>query len=252
MKRIKAAAATAGLLFGVALVGCSQGDAPLSRGDSSLSSRGEGASSHFFSFGTAGARATSHVKKRVAATGGESLEGSTELWPAGASHPMILRETAEIAPSGRLVSATAELRGGARGADLIRSVHLDASRGTVKVADGEGERSWEVPVDHPWMYRALFPETPAASSATAVTAWVARRAAQAGTKVRELEVATRESHLTVPTQIVFEDGARDLVVVGDEVAEADGEFVRALAWKPFSVAAEGAGATSVLCEPDPS
>ncbi len=219
-----------------ALAGCTMNDRGRGQGVSETAEART--SAHSFAFGAGEVRAQSLVNRRVAASGAESLESRADLWLGGA-HPLVLVEKAQIDASGRLQAATAELLAGPAASELVRSVQLDAKAGNVTVRDSRGERSFAVPVDHPWTYAGLFADvSPAASSTTAVMAWVARRAAQAGSKIREVEAAG-QSHLTVPAQIVFRDGPMDLIVLGDEVAEADHEFVRALPWK--ALAAEGAG-----------
>ena len=230
-----------------ALAGCTKNDE--GRGQGVSEAPAARTSAHSFAFGAGEVRAQALVNRRVAPRGAEALESTTELWLGGA-HPLVLVEEAEIDASGRLQTATAELFAGPAASELVRSVQLDAKAGDVTVRDHRGERSFAVPVDHPWTYAGLFADvSPAASSTTAVMAWVARRAAQAGSKIREVDGAG-QSHLTVPAKIVFRDGQMDLIVLGDEVAEADGEFVRALPWKALQAAADDARLTGLACDND--
>ena len=102
------------------------------------------------------------------------------------------------------------------------------------------------------MYTGLFGDVaPHASGLTAVQAWVARRAAQAGERVRTIDVPAHRSSLTLADQVVFPDGETDLVVVGDEVAETDREFVRTLPWKALEAVSDELRAADTRCGPGP-
>jgi hypothetical protein len=225
----KAFASTVLVVFS-AMLGCGQGEArPATGAGMADAARG---SSHSFAFGAAGAQASSRVERQLAADGGEVMHGTTEVLLEGAAHPVVVSETAEIDASGRLVRATSELYAGANAMTLVRAVQIDAAKGAVTVRDEGGERFFRAPAGQPWVYTGLFSDVaPQASGITAVEAWVARRAAQTGGRIRMVEVLAHRSSLTLPDQIVFHNGATDLVVLGDEVAETDREFVRALPWK---------------------
>lgn len=223
-------------------VGCARGDGAAPSQGGSAAAQGAAAttraSTHSFAYAASGASAASRVERVVRGDGAETLLGTTELTVAGATHPMVLVETADLDASGHLTGATAQLSTGPHGRDLLRAIRLDAARGTVTVNDAVGERSWLVATDHPWIYEGLFDDVaPLASNATAVQAWVAKRAAQSGARLRAIQVAARRSHLTLAEQVVFADGAGSLVVLGDEAIEADSDFVRALPWKALSAAA---------------
>jgi hypothetical protein len=66
-----------------------------------------------------------------------------------------------------------------------------------------------------------------------------------------VEVLAQRSSLTLPAQVVFEDGDRDFVVVGDEVAETDRDFVRALPWKALEAMSDELRKADAGCEPGP-
>jgi hypothetical protein len=239
-----AAKILAGALALGALAGCRQ-----TEGQSAEPAAAEAArtSHHSFAFGAGEVNAQALVKRRVTPNGAETLESSTRVW-LGGPHPLLLREKAHLDPSGRLRDATADLFTGPRASELVRAVRIDAKSGTVTVRDHGGERSFTAPVDHPWMVRALFDDVaPAASSTTPVLAWIARRAAQAGTKIREIDIAGG-SQLTLPGQVVFQDAPLDLVVVGDEVAEADHDFIVSLPWKPLAAAEHALHPTGARCD----
>lgn len=248
MKTTKAMAS--GLLVVLAaLTGCDRGDARAEHG-APAAAQAARVSSHSYAFGSAGVKASSRVERLWAANGGEVLRGTTEVMLAGAAHPAVVVEKVELAADGRLVRATSELYMDAHA--LVRSVEIDAAKGSVTTRDQGGERAWLVAADHPWMYAGLFEDVaPHASGLTAVQAWVARRAAQAGERVRMVEVLARRSSLTIPDQVVFEDGETDLVVVGDEVAETDRDFVRALPWKALEAVSDELRSADTSCGPGP-
>lgn len=205
-----------------------------------------------FVFGTGSVRAESRVARSVALDGSESLHGVTEVRLGGEPHPMVLTEHAEIDASGRLVAASAELRAESRAATLVRSVRLDASRGLVTVNDKRGERLILAAADHPWVYESLFQDVSLVmGSATPVQAWVARRAAQAGSKVRVIDVSSQRAYVTLADQVVVDDAAKKLVILGDEVIEVDSDFVRSLPWKALEEAAAAERQSAASCEPGP-
>jgi len=237
--------------------GCARADAK-GRGDgdgTTLESRRS--SAHTFVFSGAGLNASSRVERTVQADGGELLRGSTEVTPAGAAQRLVLTERAEISAEGRLLLATAELRlgppGGATAGTVLRSVRVDAVRGRVTVNDGGGERAFGVATGEPWIYRSLFTDlAPQASDATAVQAWVARRAGQASTRLRDIDVVAHTSHATPTDQVLFADGRSVWVVIGDEAVETDDDFVRALPWKALDAASAERRAADLRCAPGPA
>ncbi len=249
MKTTKAMASGM-LVVLTAILGCSRGDAHADQGALQVARQAGAVSSHSYAFGGAGVKASSRVERQITANGGEVLRGTTEVTISGAAHPTVVHEVAELDASGRLVRATSELRTGAT--EVVRSVELDAIKGTVTVRDQGGERDWLVAEDHPWTYAGLFDDVaPHASGVTAVQAWVARRAAQAGTRIRAIEVLAHRSSLTLSDQVVFQDGDTDLVVLGDEVAETDRDFVRSLPWKALETFSDELRAAESSCDPGP-
>lgn len=248
MKTTKAMASGICLLLAMA-AGCSRGDStgdPLRMPDTvNVPSFEMGRDAHSYTFGGPGAHAISRVDRQLMAGGRELLRGTMEVALADAA-PAVVSETAELTATGKLVRATSTLSTGASAP--LRSVTLDAVRGSVTVRDEHGERSWSVPADHPWMFTGLFDDiAPHAGGVTPVQVWVARRAAQAGERLRLVEVLAERSSLTVPDQVVFQDGDKDLVVLGDEVAETDASFVRAVPWKALEALAEELRAAELGC-----
>jgi hypothetical protein len=206
-----------------------------------------------FAFGAAGVSASSRVDRRLSADGGEALHGTTEVTLPGEAHPLLLEESADIDASGRLVTATAELRRGPRGAELVRSVRLDAARGRVTVRGARGESTWLVDTDYPWIYEGTFAAVaPEMESVTAVQAWVARRASQGGSRIRAIDIGDRSSHVTIASQVLLDDGASKWVVVGDEAVEVDSDFVRALPWKSLQSVADARREAGLVCVPGPA
>lgn len=243
----------AGLYFGVlaASLGCGRSEAQGIESAAAVSPLRSSLSS--FAFSGAGVNATSRVERSTRVGGGEVLKGATEVISSTAPSRLVLGERAEIDATGRLVLATAELRSGSAQGDLVRSVELDAARGSVTVRDARGERVWSVPVDEPLVYRGLFTDVaPQASDTTAVQAWVARLGARSSSRVRTIDVAARESHTTPVSQVLFADGASVWVVLGDEAVETDDDFVRALPWKTLESASAERRAADLRCEPGPA
>lgn len=226
-----------------ALAGCDRGPLPADAGAQS------GVSAHSYAYSGAGVTASSRVERQTSDDGAETLRGTTEVALSGAARPVIVAEEAHLDATGRLVSATTELRSGGT---TLRSVKLDSENGLVTVRDEHGETSWRVANDHPWAYAGLFDDiAPQAAGVSAVQAWIARRASAAGPRVRMVEVLSQRSSVTLSDQIVFNDGDRDLVVVGDEVAEAGPDFVRALPWKALESVSNELRAAEAACERHP-
>ncbi|MBK8258348.1 MAG: hypothetical protein IPK82_37500 [Polyangiaceae bacterium] len=217
-----------------ALVGCDTSKASPSENDAILASSDEKTARSSFNFRAQGAEATSRVERSIAPNKAEVLRGETVITLAFSSQPVRIVEEAEIASSGRLVRASSKLFGGAGALELLRSVQFNVVSEEVKVQDRGSERTLRVANDHPWMVGDLYGDiAPQAAGATAIQVWIARRAASAGERVRSVEVLAARSSLTMPSQIVFENGSTDLVVLGSEVAETDRDFVRNLAWRPL-------------------
>lgn len=251
---MKANVIAAGMMVVCALLsGCARPDSTNNGGAAGAVVVEDGkTSSHSFAYEVAGIVASSRVDRRAAPGGAEALHGMTSVTLPGAAHPAVLDETAQIDASGRLLLATAELRSGPQGAHMVRSVRLDPSAGTVTVRDEKGQRSWRVSADQPWIYAGLFSDiAPEMADTTAIQAWVARRAAHVSSRLREINVADRQDHLTVADQVAFADGPSEWVVLGDEAIETDGEFVRALRWRSLEAAGALIQAAERSCEPGP-
>lgn len=236
----------------VGISGCGDQGASGRAGTPEIKADSSRTSESAFAFGTGSVRAESHVSRALAPNGNEVLHGTTEVRLAGEAHPLVLQETAEIEASGRLLFATSELRSGRRGQDLVRSVRIDPQSGVVTLRDARGERLIPVALDHAWVYDGLFADvSPLMSSATAVQAWVAKRAAEAGSKVRVVDVSGRRTFVTLADQVVMDDSPRKLIVLGDEVIEVDSDFVRSLPWKSLEEAASAERQSAFDCEPGP-
>ena len=207
---------------------------------------------HSFAFGAGGVSAQSRVERAVLREGGESLDGTTEIRVPGEAHAFVVHETAELDSAGRLLASTSELRTGLRAEQVLRTVRFDATNSAVTVRDDKGERTMRVSADHPWFYKNPFADiAPVASDTTAVEAWIARRAAQSATgdvpRVTGIDVASNGTFVTLASQVLMTDPSADLVVLGDEVIETDGEFVRALAWKGLESAANAMQSAAADC-----
>src|SRR5690348_2555874 len=125
------------LLVWAALSGCARNDDKSTEGAVESAVNQGRTSFHTYAFGGAGVSAKSRVRREISADGTEALHGTTEVTLPRARDPFVLVESAEIDASGRLAFAMAELRSGPQGLDFVRSVRLDAARGTVSVRDGK-------------------------------------------------------------------------------------------------------------------
>ncbi len=246
----------------VSVFGCARHDGIGEASASEIQARSNHTAVHSFAFGAGGVTAQSRVEHSVRHDGVEVLRGSTEVRLPGEAHALVLRESAELDATGRMITATSELRSGVRAQDLVRVVEMDAAHGTVSVRDAKGEATFLVSADHPWFYVSPFADiAPAAGDATAVQAWVARRAAQAeaaslrGTdklsRVRGIDVGARGSWVTLANQVLLDDAPSAWVVLGDEAIETDGEFVRALPFRGLESAAAAEQKASFDCAPGP-
>ncbi len=254
---MKTKAMAAGMIAVFASVlGCAHHDGAGEASASEIHGQSSHTGVHSFAFGAGGVSATSRVERTVRSDGAEVLHGVTEVRLPGEAHPMVLRETAEIAATGRLIDATSELRSGLHARDLVRAVHMDAANGTVAVRDAKGESTFKVSADHPWFYVNPFADVaPVAADTTAVQAWVARRAAQVEAsslpRVRGIDVGARGSYITLSNQVLLDDAPSAWVVLGDEAIETDSEFVRALPWRGLESAAAAEQKAAAFCVPGP-
>ncbi|MEZ4312005.1 MAG: hypothetical protein R3F14_28600, partial [Polyangiaceae bacterium] len=208
------------LVAASAMFGCGQSQASAGADGVATVAREGKTQAASFTFGAGGVKATSRVTRQIAPSGEEILTGTTEVTLAGAAHPSLLTERAELDAHGKLLRAKSELRTGPGG--VTRSVDLDARSGTITVREAASSRTLRMPADHPWIYGSMFSDiAPQVSSVTAVQAWVARRAASTGDRLRYVDVLAARSSLTIPEQVVFSEGDTDLVVLGDEVIATD-------------------------------
>ncbi|MFO0591418.1 MAG: hypothetical protein U0441_27970 [Polyangiaceae bacterium] len=233
-----------------ALSGCA------SKGSDGASSAAADRAVHSFTFGGAGLSAQSRVERTFREGGGEMLAGTTEVRLPGEPHPFVVRETATLDAAGRLQTATSELRAGQRAEDVMRTVLFDAAAGTITIRDAKGSATMHASADHPWYYVNPFSDiAPLASDATAVQAWIARRAAESATgdvaRLRAIDVTAKGSFLTLANQVLMSDQSTAWVVLGDEVIETDADFVRALPWRSLESAVEASQSASTECSRGP-
>ena len=238
------------LLFGV-LSGCASKSS-----DSASPPVSTDRAVHSFTFGGAGITAQSRVERASHEGGGETLDGTTEVRLPGEAHPFVVHEIATLDRTGRLVTATSELRTGLHAEDVLRTVQLDAGDGTITVRDAKGTSTLRVAADHPWFYTNPFSDiAPLASDTTAVQAWIARRAAESATgdlaRVRSVDVTAKSSFVTLANQVLMSDQSTGWVLLGDEAIETDADFVRALPWRGLESAVEASRSASTECSRGP-
>ncbi|WP_437563996.1 hypothetical protein [Sorangium sp. So ce542] len=241
------------LLFAVALtgsllVGCSDGATSsvgdrVARGAAACLPGGsiERAETKVYTFfGSAGAQ--SRVERAIRPDGSETLSSETRLSPAdagqgsaaGGAPPTggVLREYAELDPSGRLVYADVSL---SDAAGVVKRMILDPQHGAALLRRaGRASGFVRIPTGEATIY------APVGAIVTPVAAWVARRAALAAPSVRMFDEGTAESHAVLSDQLVVEDGRDTFVVLGDAALSADDEFITSL---PL-----GAAASATACE----
>ncbi|WP_437321516.1 hypothetical protein [Sorangium sp. So ce385] len=189
-------------------------------------------------FGSAGAQ--SRVERAIRPDGSETLSSETRLSPADAGHGPggapptggVLREYAELDPSGRLVYADVSL---SDAAGMVKRMILDPQHGAALLRrTGRASGFVRIPTGEATIY------APVGSVVTPVAAWVARRAALAAPSVRMFDEGTAESHAVLSDQLVVEDGRDTFVVLGDAALSVDDEFITSL---PL-----GAAASATACE----
>ncbi|XXX82256.1 hypothetical protein WMF30_26200 [Sorangium sp. So ce134] len=244
------------LLFAVALtgsllVGCSDGATSLAedraaRGAAACLPGGsiEKAETKVYTF-FGGAGAQSRVERAIRPDGSETLSSETRLsradagpgslaGGAGGALPAggVVREYAELDPSGRLVYADVSVSGAA---GVVKRMILDPQHGAALLhRAGRASGFVRIPIGEATIY------APVASVATPVAAWIARRAAHAAPSVRMFDEVTAESHAVLSDQLVVEDGRDTFVVLGDAALSADEEFITSL---PL-----GAAASATACD----
>lgn len=186
--------------------------------------------------------AQSRVERSIRPDGSETLSSETRLpradsgqgAAAGGALPAggVLREYAELDPSGRLVYADVSL---SDAAGVVKRMILDPQHGAALLRRaGRASGFVRLPIGEATIY------APVSSIVTPVAAWVARRAAQAAPSVRMFDEVTAESHAVLSDQLVVEDGRDTFVVLGDAALSADDEFITSL---PL-----GGAATATACE----
>ncbi len=231
MKNNKVAVLVAAAL---GLCGCSERAHSLAHDLASSSVSNVSQASWSLSFQRQGATVVSRAERTVEPSGVETLEGTTSFQLPFGRAPLLLEERVQLAASGKLLRAEVVLHRGSRAGDVLQKVVLDSSTNKVVSTSEKGQLSFVVASDAPWMYRGLFADiAPEVSGLTATSAWVAARAAASGGRVVDIDVSARTSAFTIAEQVVFEEDASSLVVVGDEVAEVDRAAVRTIPWKHF-------------------
>jgi hypothetical protein len=166
---------------------------------------------------------SSQVAQEKAENGEESLRGTTEFGgePDGSAPRTLARESAALDARGRLERA--EVVVGRADAAEAR-YQLDAARGKVLVEHaGSAPLVWQVPADAPWLYSpgTLHGD----SSVTPLSAWVALRAASAGSVVRVLELEQRRSYLVMADQVSVDTERGTTLALGPGAVDADDRFI---------------------------
>jgi hypothetical protein len=185
-----------------------------------------------------GAWAQSHIERTVRVDGSEVLYGRTEIGGAeGAPVRAIVIEEVEIDAGGRLVSADISLVSGEEGAEVEKRVRFDPVKGSIRIDGPSGTNVWSAPDDAPWVYAPLAADGPqAVPVATPVAAWVTLRAIEASPNARVIDGDGLWTNLTPADQLVVEDGASRFVVLGDDVIEANGDFIASMWLNSLAVA----------------
>jgi hypothetical protein len=214
----------AGLLGALALAACTPDVAPRPAASAAPAVR---------SYSYDGVAGSSHVAQEKSDGGKESVRGTTELGSVvdGSAPRTLARESATLDAHGRLERA--EIIVGRAGAAGTRYM-LDPTRGRVLVErPGSAPLDWLVPADAPWMYSPGSEQGDL--TVTPVSAWVALRAASAGSVVRVLEPEQRRSYLVMADQVAVATERGTTLALGSGSVDADERFITELRLSDGSV-----------------
>jgi hypothetical protein len=177
-----------------------------------------------------GGGALGRVERRIMADGEERLHGQTEIQSDG-GHFLVV-EDVTLDPRGRLVRAETAIAGRCAEVTEQRIVY-EASKGMVRISDASGEKSWSVPTDAPWV---LAPAKDAQQRpiATALTGWIAIRAAALAPSLRVIDVAEKTAYAVESDQIAVATERGTTAVLGDAGVDAGQDFVEELRLVPLS------------------
>ena len=161
------------------------------------------------------------VERRIMASGEERLHGETEIQSDGA-HFLVV-EDVKLDPRGRLVRAETAVTARCAGATEQWTVY-DATNGTVQLTDARGEATWSVPGDAPWV---LAPARDAQQRpiATALSGWIAIRAAALSPSLRVIDAAAKTAYSVSSDQMAVATERGMTAVVGDSGIDAGPDFV---------------------------
>ncbi len=171
-----------------------------------------------------GASDIGRVEQRIMASGEERLHGQTEIQSDG-GHFLVV-EDVTLDPRGRLVRAETALSGRCAGAVEQRIVY-EVARGTIQITDARGETRWSAPSDAPWV---LAPARDAQQRpiATALSGWIAIRAARLSPAVRVIDAGTKTAYAVSSDQIAVATERGTTAVVGEAGIDAGPDFVEEL------------------------
>jgi hypothetical protein len=171
-----------------------------------------------------GGGALGRVERRIMADGEERLHGTTEIQSDG-GHFLVV-EDVTLDPRGRLVRAETAIAGRCAEVTEHRVVY-DASKGVVLISDAGGEKRWSVPTDAPWV---LAPSRDAQHRpiATALTGWIAIRAAALAPSLRLVDVTEKSAYAVDSDQLAVPTEQGMTAVLGDAGIDAGPDFVEEL------------------------
>ncbi|MEP7119759.1 MAG: hypothetical protein ABJE95_02570 [Byssovorax sp.] len=171
-----------------------------------------------------GAGALGRVERTITTSGEERLHGQTEIQSDG-GHFLVV-EDATLDSRGRLVHAETAIAGRCAEVTEQRIVY-DAASGVVRIVDAGGEKRFSVPVDAPWV---LSPARDAEHRpiATAVSGWIAIRAAALAPSLRVIDAASKTAYAVSSDQIAVATERGTTAVLGDAGIDAGPEFVEEL------------------------
>jgi hypothetical protein len=160
------------------------------------------------------------VRRTVRSNGAETLHGETDV-VLGATARRRIVEDVLLDAHGRLAYANITVSGANPGDPSVH-LELDRAEGKARMTTPEGSRSFRISTDAPWVYA---PWAPGLSTATPVSAWVARRAATMSPAVWMVEPVAQRGWLVPCDQVALETEAGTTVVLGGDGADVDGAFV---------------------------